>query len=705
MGLTAKSTGKAAYLSCKLTEKQDENDIIVALAGNPNVGKSTVFNALTGLKQHTGNWPGKTVAGAKGHFNYKNKGCTLVDTPGCYSLMSRSAEETVTRDFICFGQPDAVIVVCDACCLQRNLILAMQIMQITSKVIICVNMLDEAKHKGVSIDFKKLEKALGVAVVGISARNKKGLEKLKKRIFELKEKSNLKLEYNAAVEEAINKIQPDIDDVFKHINTRWLSLKLLERDEIFIDSLKENYDFTDKQIDNINSTIKPAEEILAKNNITSQILTEITVTREVQSAHELTKDCVFYKKCNRSHNDVIDKILTGKTFAIPIMLVMVAVVFWITIIGANYPSKVISSFLLGLEQPIFSFLLKTGLNTFIVDCLVFGVYRVVAWIVSVMLPPMAIFFPIFTLLEDIGYLPRVAFNIDRCFKKSKTCGKQALTMCMGFGCNAAGVVGCRIIESKRERLIAIITNSFMPCNGRFPMLISIISMFFVVEASNASFLSAIYLTALILLSVFVTLLVSNILSVTLLKGEPSSFTLELPPYRKPQFFKVIIRSLLDRTVYVLGRALISAVPAGLIIWILANIDISGQSLLILISNFLDPFGKLLGLDGVIILAFILGLPANEIVVPIIIMAYTAKDSLISIDDLGVLKDLLVSNGWTAVTAICLLIFTLFHWPCSTTLLTIKKETQSLKWTTVSFILPMIIGIVLCFTINFISKII
>lgn len=429
MGLTAKSTGKGAYLSCKLTEKQEENDIVVALAGNPNVGKSTVFNALTGLKQHTGNWPGKTVTGAKGHFNYKNKGCTIVDTPGCYSLMSRSAEETVTRDFICFGKPDAVVVVCDACCLQRNLILALQIMQITSKVIICVNMLDEAKHKGVYIDFKKLEKKLGVDVVGISARNKRGLEKLKKRIFDIKDSPHLKLEYNSAVEDALKTAKPDIENLFKHINTRWLTLRLLERDEIYIDSLKENCNLTDSEVDDIYTKIKPAEEILLQKNIASQKLTEITVTKEVESAQQIANECVFYKKNDFLHNTVIDKVLTGKAFAFPIMLMMVAVVFWITIIGANYPSKALSTFLLGLEQPLFTFLMKIGLNKLIADCIVFGVYRVVCWIVSVMLPPMAIFFPIFTLLEDVGYLPRVAFNIDRCFKKCKTCGKQALTMC------------------------------------------------------------------------------------------------------------------------------------------------------------------------------------------------------------------------------------------------------------------------------------
>jgi ferrous iron transport protein B len=315
-----------------------------------------------------------------------------------------------------------------------------------------------------------------------------------------------------------------------------------------------------------------------------------------------------------------------------------------------------------------------------------------------MLPPMAIFFPLFTLLEDLGYLPRVAFNLDNFFKKSCACGKQALTMCMGFGCNAAGIIGCRIIDSPRERLIAIITNNFVPCNGRFPTLIAIITMFFagMFIGPFQSVISTIILTGVILLGVFMTLMISRLLSMTILKGIPSSFTLELPPYRKPQIGKIIIRSIFDRTLFVLWRAILVAAPAGIVIWLMANITLGDISLLTHLAIFLNPFAHIIGLDGYILLAFILGFPANEIVIPIIIMSYLSTGSILELDSLVELRNLLIANGWTWATAVCVMLFSLMHWPCSTTCLTIKKETQSLKWTLVSVLIPTITGFTICF---------
>jgi len=384
------------------------------------------------------------------------------------------------------------------------------------------------------------------------------------------------------------------------------------------------------------------------------------------------------------------------------MLLLLGGIFWLTISGANYPSELLSDLLFSIQPHLVSFLEWFHIPNWIINPLVYGVYQTLAWVVSVMLPPMAIFFPLFTLLEDLGYLPRIAFNMDHLFKKASCHGKQSLTMCMGFGCNACGVVGCRIIDSPRERLIATITNSFVPCNGRFPTLIAIITMFFAGVISSPflrSIVSTLLLVFVILLGIFMTLLVSNLLSKTLLKGIPSSFALELPPYRKPQIGKVIVRSIFDRTIFVLGRAMIVAAPAGLLIWILANIHIGELTILAHLTSFLDPFAKIFGLDGVILMAFILGFPANEIVMPIIIMSYLSSGTLTEFDSLFALKELLVQNGWTWVTALSTMIFSLFHFPCSTTILTIKKETGSWKWALLSFILPTLVGLIICFLLT------
>jgi ferrous iron transport protein B len=416
---------------------------------------------------------------------------------------------------------------------------------------------------------------------------------------------------------------------------------------------------------------------------------------------------VYQNKTYDKKDRILDKILTSKMTGFPIMFLVLILVFWITITGANYPSQLLAGGLFWLQERLLDFFAWIQAPGFLAEMLVLGIYRVLAWVVSVMLPPMAIFFPLFTLLEDSGYLPRIAFNLDRVYKKCSACGKQALTMCMGFGCNAAGVISCRIIDSPRERLIAVITNNFVPCNGRFPAIIAIISMFFIGTSAGfgVSLLSAVLLGCFIVFGIVMIFMISKLLSMTILKGEPSSFTLELPPYRKPQIGQVIVRSILDRTLFVLGRAVVVAAPAGLVIWFMANISIEGLTLLSHISAFLDPFAKLLGMDGVILLAFILGLPANEIVIPIIIMAYLAQGNILEIDSLSVLRQLLVDNGWTWITAVSVILFSLMHWPCSTTLLTIKKETASLKWAAISMIIPTITGILICFVFAALARLI
>lgn len=673
---------------------KENKGFTIALVGNPNVGKSTVFNALTGLRQHTGNWPGKTVSLASGKYLHKDQVNEMIDLPGTYSLLAHSKEEEVTRDFICFEQCDVCVVVCDATCFERNLNLVLQTLEITNKVVVCLNLCDEAKKKHIEIDSTKLSQYLGCEVVKMSARNNIGFEALKEAVDrcgrEAKDFDKVIVRYDDAFEASLQAI---CDKMQVHgVNPRFLALKLLEEEhEQFYERINNREEI--KQLVNT-CKLKLAQD--PANAFEDRIASALG-----KKAKEISEDCITFNNATYYERDLrIDRIVTHKVYGVMFMIALLGIIFWITISGANIPSEMLSSMFGRIELQLNDFFLSAGMNEVVRSLLMDGIYKTLTWVVSVMLPPMAIFFPLFTILEDFGYLPRIAFNLDGYFQKAKACGKQALTMCMGFGCNAVGVSGSRIIDSPRERLIAILTNNFVPCNGRFPTLIAVITMFFagMFVAPWNNIIATMMLTGVILLGVFLTFWVSAFLSKTFLKGIPSSFTLELPPYRKPQFGKVIVRSIFDRTLFVLGRAITVAIPAGAIIWLLANVSVEGMSLLTHIANFLDPFAYLIGLDGVILLAFILGFPANEIVVPIIIMAYMSSSHMMQMDDLFALKDLLVANGWTWVTAVCTMLFSLIHWPCATTLLTIKKETGSLKWTAISFLLPTVIGIIVCFCV-------
>lgn len=695
------------------TEKLKNSNLTIALAGNPNVGKSTVFNALTGMRQHTGNWAGKTVANASGTFTHKNIDFTLVDIPGTYSLMASSPDEEAAREFICFGQPDCIIVVLDATCLERNLNLALQILEVNKKAVICVNLLDEATKKGIQIDLDELSLYLGVPVVGTAARSGEGLDELKDAVFDVatgkRKVFGTKIKYNSNIEKAIIKLENIIEDsklfddkTFSYLSKRFLALRLIDCDKKLDNSIKEYFNFSLIEHKTINKAFTEIHNELENIGMKQDDIRDIIVEGIVAKAQEIYAHCTcLCDKCYSRRDRKLDKILTSKLTGIPIMLLLFGVIFYITISGANYPSELLSMAFSKVQEWLYGLFDLLHSPPFLKGLLIDGMFKTLSWVVAVMLPPMAIFFPLFTLLEDFGYLPRVAFNMDRFFAKSGTSGKQSLTMLMGFGCNACGVTGCRIIESPRERIIATVTNNFVPCNGRFPTLIAIITMFFAtgISLSFRSLVSAGLLLTVIVFGVVVTLLVSKLLSATLLKGLPSSFTLELPPYRRPQICKTIVRSLLDRTIFVLLRAMCVAAPAGIVIWLMSNIMINGESLCVIISNFLQPLGSLMGLDGVILLAFILGFPANEIVIPIIIMIYTASGTLVEYDSLSSLYNLFVENGWTWVTALCTMIFSLMHFPCSTTCLTIYKETKSLKWTLLSFILPTILGILLCMSIN------
>lgn len=693
MGLTNHSTGRHTAQAALCVQKQSDSDKIIALAGNPNVGKSTLFNGLTGMHQHTGNWPGKTVSNAQGTYKTDAYRYILVDIPGTYSLMAHSAEETVARDFLCFGKADAVVIVCDATCLERNLNLVLQTLEVADRVVVCINLMDEAKRHGIYVDTHELSKQLGTPVVGITARDKHDLERLMRTVDNVFDDKpiNFTVEYPASVEEAIDMIAPTLYECCEKRRARWLALKLLEEDPAMHAQIANTYGKELLSSPVLQEGIAKAKKMLRNND---RSLADLVVGTLVNHAEAICKRAVRYN-AQYTQKHKADRFLTGRVSGYATMLVLLAVIFWLTIVGANYPSQLLSDGLLWVQDRLSALFCYMNAPDWLHGAVVLGIYRVLAWVVSVMLPPMAIFFPLFTLLEDVGYLPRIAYNLDKPFQKCHACGKQALTMCMGFGCNAAGVVGCRIIDSPRERLLAVLTNSFVPCNGRFPTLIALLTMFFVGSSVLSSLWSATLLTLVILLGIFATFYATKLLSKTILKGIPSSFTLELPPFRRPQIGKVIWRSLWDRTIFVLGRAIAVAAPAGLLIWMMANVHIGDISLLHSCANLLDPFARLMGLDGVILMAFILGFPANEIVVPIIIMAYTASGTLVDMHNLTALKELLVANGWTPFTAISMMLFSLFHWPCSTTLITIKKETGSMKWTLLAAMLPTAIGIVVC----------
>ncbi len=655
-------------------------EIKVALVGTPNVGKSTIYNALTHNHEHTGNWAGKTVGVTKGECDYLDCKYIFYDLPGTYSLISKSKEEVVATDFIVFEDFDVAVVVSDATSLDKGINLALQTKEICKNVVVCINLVDEAKKKGITIDYDLLEKRLGSRVIPTSARDKMGLEELLNAIKSSKPQEYLDISYgilDSPIKSLVSTIKTD------QYNLKWIALKILEDNTYYIHKLE-----------------KLGLEIPSYTvDVDVHLEVAIKLAREVK---KILKEVITYQKDSYDKTRKIDRILTSKIWGIPIMLGILFICFYITIIGANYPSSWLFSFFSSLEEPLTNFLEFILLPSGFIDLLVNGVYKTLYWVVSVMMPPMLIFFPMFTFLEDLGVLPRIAFNMDRAFSKCRACGKQALTMCMGIGCNAVGVTGARIIDSKRERLIAILTNIFMPCNGKFPSLIAIITVFFVgLNKTYGTLLCALILTGFIALGITITFLVSYILSKTILKGEPSSFTLELPPYRVPKLWDTIKYSVRERAIFVLGRAVSVAIPAGVLIWIVANIEIQGIPILTYLVNFLDPVGLLLGLDGVILLALILGFPANEIVVPIMLMCYLNTSTLIDMDNLNVLKDILVSNGWTIKTALSFIILFMYRFPCSTTLLTIYRETNSKLYTFLSVVIPMSIGVLLCFFINYI----
>jgi ferrous iron transport protein B len=685
----------------------DPKRLVVAMAGNPNVGKSAIFNALTGGRQHVGNWPGKTIERAEGVFYAGDSEIRLVDLPGTYSLAAQSPEEVIARDYILSEEPNVVVNIVDATSLERNLNLTLQILELTDRVVVALNLMDEVERQGWEIDAQALEADLGVPVIPTVATEAEGLPELVAALVDVASGTRptepASVDYGVTVNGHVDDLQADLEalgmaDPARATGgrRRWLALRLLEDDPEIVQAFKVGdlsacclgAGAASPSPEALQSVLRKAARLRESTRPDARV--EI-VRRRYEFAHDLVQPVMHrVRPASESRTEQVDRFVTHRVWSWPMMLGILIIVLWITIEGANVFSAMLDSVVVWLAGWSRQLLLALDAPWWVTGSLVDGLIVGTGTVVAVMLPPMVIFFTAFNLLEDIGFLPRVAFNLDRLMRVVGSQGKHTLVAMMSFGCNVTGVLSCRIIENAKDRVVAVVTSPLILCNGRFGAGLALIILFF---GDRALLVTLVYLT----ISVGAMLLATWLLNRFLFRQEPGGFVMELPPYRRPKWDQVVRRTLIHQVGHTMGRAVMIAAPATLIIWLLGNLPPNAafeQTPLGWLVRALAPLGVPFGLSGEMLTALLFTLPAKEIVVPSLAMTYGLQTTLA---DSQAVLDYLVQS-WTPLLAFSFLMFYMLYLPCLVTVWATWKETRSPKWTALSMLLPLAIASALTFVV-------